>query len=145
MGKALHHGGLPPHQVPQAPPFADLPGMPPPRGCAPLGCGQAHPPSQSPRLGRLVPDDLKALPREAFDNLAAVLAQVEAEGKWLAGLSGAIVALLPNKCDPGPEAHQPPPDGLQAVGSDTRGHPEGMVCQRGTCLCLGARYKGEGG
>ena len=43
------------------------------------------------------PDDLKALPREAVDDLVEVFAQVEAEGKWPAGLSGAIVAILPNK------------------------------------------------
>ena len=34
------------------------------------------------------PDDLKALPREAFDDLADVLTQVEAESKWPEGLSG---------------------------------------------------------
>ena len=51
-------------------------------------------------------DDLKALPREAFDDLAEVLAQVEAEGKWPAGLSGAIVALLPKKDDHGPLAQR---------------------------------------
>ena len=53
------------------------------------------------------PDDLKALPREAFDDLADVLAQVEAEGKWPEGLSGAIVALLPKKDDHGPLAQRP--------------------------------------
>ena len=53
------------------------------------------------------PDDLKALPREAFDCLAAVLTQVEAEGKWPAGLSGAIVALLPKKDDHGQLAQRP--------------------------------------
>ena len=53
------------------------------------------------------PDDLKALPKDAFDDLAAVLAQVEAEGKWPAGLSGAIVTLLPKKEDHGPLAQRP--------------------------------------
>ena len=58
-------------------------------------------------LNALSPDDLKALPREAFDDLAEVLAQVEAEGKWPEGLSGAIVALLPKKDDHGPLAQRP--------------------------------------
>ena len=53
------------------------------------------------------PDDLKALPREAFDDLADVLTQVEAEGKWPEGLSGAIVALLPKKDDHWPLAQRP--------------------------------------
>ena len=46
-------------------------------------------------LDAWAPDDLKALPREAYDDLAAVLTLVEAEGSWPEGLSGAIVALLP--------------------------------------------------
>ena len=45
------------------PPTPGAPGPPvrrsardaPPHGCSPLGCGQAHPPGQSPRPGRLVP------------------------------------------------------------------------------------------
>ena len=53
------------------------------------------------------PNDFKALPREAYDDLAAVFAQVEAEGKWPAGLSGVIVALLPKKEDRGPLAQKP--------------------------------------
>ena len=55
----------------------------------------------------LSPDDLKALPKEAFDDLADVLTQVEAEGKWPEGLSGAFVALLPKKDDHGPLAQRP--------------------------------------
>ena len=51
-------------------------------------------------------DDLKALPREAFDDLAEILAQVEAESKWPEKLSGAIVALLPKKDDHGPLAQR---------------------------------------
>ena len=47
------------------------------------------------------------MPREAYDDLAAVLAQVVAEGKLPAGLSGAIVALLPKKEDHGPLAQRP--------------------------------------
>ena len=53
------------------------------------------------------PDDLKALPREASVDLADVLAQVEAEGRWPEGLSGTIVALLPKKDDHGPLAQRP--------------------------------------
>lgn len=51
------------------------------------------------------PNDLKALPRAAFDDLAEVLSQVESEGKWPAELPGAIVALLP-KGDHGPLAQR---------------------------------------
>ena len=53
------------------------------------------------------PDDFKALPREAFDDLAEVLTQVEAEGRWPEGLTGAIVALLPKKDDHEPLAQRP--------------------------------------
>ena len=47
------------------------------------------------------------MPREAFDDLAGLFAQVEAEGSWLAGLSGAIVALLPRKDDHRPLTKRP--------------------------------------
>ena len=96
----------PPHQEPQALPFADLPGMPPLTGAL-LWYVVKHIRAKAQGLDAWSPDDLKALPREAFDDLVAVLAKVEAEGKWPAGLSGAIVALLPKKDDHGPLAQKP--------------------------------------
>ena len=74
------------------------------------------------------PGDLKALPREAFDDLADVLAQVEAEGKWPEGLrNGGYVSL---RCSPrrmttvrwprGPSACSPL---FPALGCRTRSHP----------------------
>ena len=53
------------------------------------------------------PADLRALPRAAYDDLALVLDQIEAEGKWPQGLRGAIVALLPKKADHAPLAQRP--------------------------------------
>ena len=97
----------PRHQEPQALPFADLPGMPPLTGALLWDVVGHTPRAKAQGLDAWSPDDLKALPREAFNDLAAVLAQVEAEGKWPAGLSGAIVALLPKKDDHGPLAQRP--------------------------------------
>ena len=51
--------------------------------------------------------ELKALPRQAYDDLAAVLGQIEKEGQWPPGLLGAIVTLLPKKGDPGPLDQRP--------------------------------------
>ena len=98
---------LPPTQEPQAPPFDDLPRMPPLTGALLWDVVKHIPRAKTQGLDAWSPDDLKGLPREAYDDLAAVLAQVEAEGKWPAGLSGAIVALLPKKEDHGPLAQRP--------------------------------------
>ena len=97
----------PPSQEPQALPFGDLPGMPPLMGALLWDVVRHIPRAKAQGLDAWSPDDLKALPREAYDDLAAVLTQVEAEGKWPAGLSGAIVALLPKKGDHGPLAQRP--------------------------------------
>ena len=98
---------LPPSQEPQALPFDGLPGMPPLTGALLWDVVRHIPRANAQGLDAWSPDDLKALPREAYDDLAAVLAQVEAEGKWPEGLSGAIVALLPKKGDHGPLAQRP--------------------------------------
>ena len=99
-------------QEPQAFPFGDLPGMPPLMGELLWDIVRHIPRAKAQGLDAWAPDDLKALPRGAYDDLAAVLSLVEAEGKWLEGLSGAIVALLPKKGDHGPLAQRPPPDGV---------------------------------
>ena len=97
----------PPSQEPQALPFDDLPGMPPLTGALLWDVVRHIPRDKAQGVDAWSPDDLKALPREAFDDLAAVLAQVEAEGKWPAGLLGATVALLPKKEHHGPLAQKP--------------------------------------
>ena len=51
--------------------------------------------------------ELRQLPEQAYQDLAQVLHQVEREGVWPAGLSGAVVALLPKKEDHGPMAQRP--------------------------------------
>ena len=107
---ARHWGQLwkpPPHQEPQALPFAELPQMPPLTGDLLWDVVKHIPRAKAQGLDAWSPKDLKALPKEAFDDLADVLAQVEAEGKWPEGLSGAIVALLPKKDDHGPLAQRP--------------------------------------
>ena len=83
------------------------PGCPPFTGALPWDVVRHIPRAKAQGLDAWSPDDFKALPREAFDDLAAVLAQVEAEGKLPAGFSGAIVALLPKKEDHGPLAQRP--------------------------------------
>ena len=88
-------------QEPQAFPFGGLPGMPPLTGAVLWDVVRHIPRAKAQGLDAWSPDDFKALPREAYDDLAAVFAQVEAEGKLSAGLSGAIVALLPKKGDHG--------------------------------------------
>ena len=100
MGKALEIP--PPQQEPQAFPFVDLPGMPPFTSDFLWDVVKHITRAKAQGLDAWSPDDLKALPREAFNDLAEVLAKVEAEGKWPARLSGAIVALLPKKDDHGP-------------------------------------------
>ena len=97
----------PPGQEPQALPFGDLPGVPPLTGALLWDVVRHIPRAKAQGLDAWSPDDLKALPREAYDDLAAVLTQVEAKGKWPAGLSEAIVALLPKKGDHGPLAQRP--------------------------------------
>ena len=97
----------PPHQEPQALLFAELPHMPPLTGDLLWDVVRHIPRAKAQGLDACSPDDLKALPREAFDDLADVLTQVEAEGKWREGLSGAIVALPPKKDDHGPLAQKP--------------------------------------
>ena len=97
----------PPSQEPQALPFDDLPGMPPLTGALLWDVVRHIPRAKAQGLDAWSPDDFKALPREAYDDLATVPTQVEAEGKWPAGLSGAIVALLPKKGDHGPLAQRP--------------------------------------
>ena len=99
--------GSPPHQEPQALPFAALPHMPPLTGDLLLDVVRHIPRAKAQGLDAWSPDDFKALPREAFDDLAEVLTQVEAEGRWPQGLTGAIVALLPKKDDHGPLAQRP--------------------------------------
>ena len=93
MGLALE---TPPRQEPQALPFADLPGMPPLTGDLLWDVARHIPRTKAQGPDAWSPDDLKALPREAFDDLAEVLAQVEAEGSWPAGL----------KCYCGPNAQE---------------------------------------
>ena len=101
-------GSLPPlTKKPQALLFADLPGMPPLTGALLWDVVKHILRAKDQGLDAWSPDDIKALPREAFDDLAAVLTQVEAEGEWPAGLSGAIVTLLPKKDDHGPLAQRP--------------------------------------
>ena len=94
-------------QEPQAIRFGDLPGMPPLTGALLWDVVRHIPRANAQGLDAWAPDDFKALPREAYDDLAAVLTLVEAEGKWPEGLSGAIVALLPKKGDHGPLAQRP--------------------------------------
>ena len=94
-------------QEPRALPFGDLPGMPPLSGELLWDIVRHIPRAKAQGLDAWAPDDLKALPREAYDDLAAVLTIVEAEGTWPEGLSGAIVALLPKKGDHGPLAQRP--------------------------------------
>ena len=98
---------LPPHQELQALPFEELPHMPPLTGDVFWDVVRRIPRAKTQGLDGWSPDDLEALPREAFDDLADVFTQVEAEGKWPEGLSGAIVALLPKKDDHGPPAQRP--------------------------------------
>ena len=97
----------PPHQEPQALPFAELPHMPPFTSDLLWEMVRHIPRAEAQGLDAWSPDDLKALPKEAFDDLADVLTKVGAESKWPEGLSGAIVALLPKKDDHGPLAQRP--------------------------------------
>ena len=94
-------------QEPQAFPFAELPGMPPLTGDLLWDVVRHIPRAEAQGLDAWSPDDLKAMPKKAFDDLADVLAQLGAEGKWLEGLSEAIVALFPKKDDHGPLAQRP--------------------------------------
>ena len=107
LGTGVSSGNRSPQQEPQALPFADLPGMPPLTGDLLWDVVRHTPRTKAQGLDAWSPDDLKALPREAFDDLAEILAQVETEGKWPAGLSGVIVALLPKKNDHGRLAQRP--------------------------------------
>ena len=111
----------PPHQEPQALPFAELPHMPPLTSDLLWDVVRHIPRAKAQGLDAWPLDDLNALPREAFYDLAGILAQVEAEGKWPEGLSGAIVALLPKKDDHGPLAQRP--ISLLPMGGCPRRHP----------------------
>ena len=104
MGAALE---APPHQEPQALPFAELPHMPSLTGDLLWDVVRHIPRAKAQGLDAWSPDGFKALPRAAFDDLAEVLTQVEAEGRWPEGLTGAIVALLPETDDHGPLAQRP--------------------------------------
>ena len=109
LDSGVGSGNSPPQQEPQAFPFADLPGMPTLTGGL-LWDVVRHilrAKAQGLDAWSPSPDDLKALPRGAFDDLAGVFALVEAEDSWLAGLSGAIVALLLKKDDHVPFAQGP--------------------------------------
>lgn len=108
LDTGVSSGNRPPSQhEPGALPFADLPGMPPLTGSLLWDVVKHIPRAKAQGLDAWSPDDLKALPKEAFDDLAGILAQVEAEGNWSAEISGAIVALLPKKDDHGPFAQRP--------------------------------------
>ena len=104
MGAALED---PPHQEPQAFLFAELPHMPSLTGDLLWEVVRHIPRAKAQGLDAWSPDDFKALPRDAFDDLAEVFTQVEAEGRWPEGLTGSIVVLFPKKDDHGPLAQRP--------------------------------------
>ena len=92
---------------PQALPFSELPDLPPLSGHLLWDIVRHIPRAKAQGLDAWSPDDLKALPREAYDDLALVLGCIEEEGRWPDGLTGAIVALLPKKNDHSPLAQRP--------------------------------------
>ena len=92
---------------PQALHFSDLPGMPPLTGDLLWDVVRHIPRAKAQGLDAWSPDDLKALPREAYEDLARVLVAVEEEGVWPDELTGAIVTVLPKKSDHSPLAQRP--------------------------------------
>ena len=96
-------GGEPPPGLP----FNELPGMEPLTGGLLRGIVARMSVHKAGGLDAWSVRELRALPEQAFHDLARVLHQVEAEGVWPVGLTGAVVALLPKKEDHAPMAQRP--------------------------------------